>query len=219
LELENGVKVIGFPVGPLQANAYLAICETTGKCALVDPGGEADRLLAAAEGESAEVESILLTHAHLDHIGGVAEAKRRTGAPVFLHPADLPLYRAAPEQARSFGLQLEEQPAPDEELDEGQRLKIGETIVEVRHTPGHSPGHVSLVGDAFALVGDCVFAGSIGRTDLPGGDLATLMRSIRDKLMTLPDETVLYSGHGPATTVGAERASNPFLTGAFGWNS
>lgn len=212
------MKVVGIAVGPLQANAYLAICEATGRCALVDPGGEAGRLLEAASREEAVVESIVLTHAHLDHIGGVAEAKRETGAPIFLHPADLPLYRAAPEQARSFGLPMEEQPPPDESLEEGRLLKIGETAIEVRHTPGHSPGHVSLIGDGFALVGDCVFAGSIGRTDLPGGDMATLLRSIRDKLLTLADETVLYSGHGPATTVGAERASNPFLTGAFGWS-
>ncbi|NIR46007.1 MAG: MBL fold metallo-hydrolase [Gemmatimonadetes bacterium] len=212
------MKVIGYPVGPLQANAYLAICETTQKCAVVDPGGEAERLLAAAAQEGAVVESILLTHAHLDHVGGVAEAKRRTGAPVFLHPADLPLYRAAPEQARSFGLQIEEPPEPDGPLEEGQELKIGETRLEVRHTPGHSPGHVCLVGNGFALVGDCMFAGSIGRTDLPGGDLATLMDSIREKLLTLTDETVLYSGHGPETTVGRERASNPFLKGAFGWS-
>ncbi len=209
------MKILGFPVGPLQANAYLAICERTGRCALVDPGAEAGRLLAAAANEGAQIETILLTHAHLDHIGGVAAAKRETGVPVYLHAADAELYRAAPLQARSFGLQLEEQPEPDRELEDGQVLEVGKGRLEVRHTPGHSPGHVCLVGDGFALVGDCVFAGSIGRSDLPGGDYTALMESITEKLLTLPDDTVLYSGHGPQTTVGRERHTNPFLTGVF----
>ncbi|UCC83167.1 MAG: MBL fold metallo-hydrolase [Gemmatimonadota bacterium] len=209
------MKILGFAVGPLQANAYLAICEETRRCALVDPGAEAERLLAAAANQGAQIDSILLTHAHLDHIGGVAAAKRETGVPIYLHTADAELYRAAPIQARGFGLQLEEQPEPDRELEDGQILEVGEGKLEVRHTPGHSPGHVCLVGDGFALVGDCVFAGSIGRTDLPGGDYRTLMDSINEKLLTLPDETTLYSGHGPETTVGRERRTNPFLTGVF----
>ena len=212
------MKILGFPVGPMQANAYLAICEETRSCALVDPGAEADRLLSVADEEGAEVEAILLTHAHLDHLGGVAEAVRRTGAPVHLHPADRPLYEAAPEQGRSFGLELETPPTPDRELQDSQVLKIGAAGFEVRHTPGHSPGHVCLIGDGFALVGDCVFAGSIGRTDLPGGDMPTLMSSIRKKILTLPDDTILYTGHGPATTVRRERETNPFLTGAVGWS-
>lgn len=208
------MKILGFPVGPLQANAYLAICEETARCALVDPGAEADRLLAAVANEKARVDSILLTHAHIDHVGGVAAAKRETGAPVYLHPADASLYRAAPAQALAFGLQIEELPELDRELEDGQIIDIGREKLEVRHTPGHSPGHVCLIGDGFAVVGDCVFAGSIGRTDLPGGDYETLMESISEKLLILPDETVLYSGHGPATTVGRERQGNPFLTGA-----
>ncbi|UCC74574.1 MAG: MBL fold metallo-hydrolase [Gemmatimonadota bacterium] len=212
------MKILGFPVGPLQANAYLAICEETGRCALIDPGGEAERLLEAAANEGARVESILLTHAHLDHVGGVAAAKRKTGAPVLLHAADAGLYRAAPAQALSFGLEVEQPPEPDGQLEDGQIIEIGEEKLEVRHTPGHSPGHVCLIGDGFALVGDCVFAGSIGRTDLPGGDYRTLMESINEKLLRLPDDTILYSGHGPATTVGRERQLNPFLTGAFGWS-
>lgn len=209
------MKIIGFPVGPFQANAYLAICDETVRCALVDPGAEAERLLSAAAAEGAEIDSILLTHAHVDHIGGVAAAKRETGAPVYLHKSDAELYRAAPLQARGFGLQLEQPPEPDRELEDGQVLEVGKGTLEVRHTPGHSPGHVCLVGDGFALVGDCVFAGSIGRTDLPGGDYQTLMDSINEKLLTLPDDTVLYSGHGPETTVGRERTANPFLTGVY----
>lgn len=212
------MKVLGFPVGPLQANAFLVLCEETRKCALVDPGEEAERLISAAEEEGAEIVSVLLTHAHLDHVGGVADVKTAIGVPVYLHPADLPLYAAAPVQARSFGLELDAPPDPDFEFEDGQIVEIGRDRLQVRHTPGHSPGHVCLIGDGFALVGDCVFAGSIGRTDLPGGDYRTLLESINEKLLTLPDETVLYTGHGSATTVGRERETNPFLTGALGWS-
>ncbi len=212
------MKVRGFPVGPLQANAYLVICEETGRAILVDPGDEPERLLAAAAAEGATIESIVLTHAHIDHVGGVAGAKRSTGAPVYLHSLDRGLYGAAAIQAHSFGLDIETPPDPDGELREGQSLAVGTATLEVRHTPGHSPGHVCLVGDGFAIVGDCVFAGSIGRTDLPGGDYRTLIESIEQKLLTLPDEAILYCGHGPATTVGRERNTNPFLTGSLGWN-
>ena len=208
------MKIVGCPVGPLQANAYLDVCEKTRACALVDPGAESARLLAAAEDLGARIESILLTHAHLDHVGGVAEAKRATGVPVYLHPGDEVLYLAAPQQARSFGMELETPPEPDFWLADGQVIELGAGELRVRHTPGHSPGHVCLLGDGFALVGDCVFAGSIGRSDLPGGDFRTLMTSIRERLLTLPDDTILYPGHGPSTTVGHERKNNPFLTGA-----
>lgn len=212
------MKILGFAVGPLQANAYLAICEETGRCAIIDPGAEPDRLLAAAQQEGAELEAILLTHAHLDHVGGVAGVQRDTGAPVYLHPLDRELYTAAPQQARSFGLEMETPPLPDREFADGDSLSVGQAALEVRHTPGHSPGHVTLVGRGFAFVGDCVFAGSIGRSDLPGGDHRVLLTSIRERILTLPDETVLYTGHGPSTTVGRERSSNPFLSGAFGWS-
>ncbi len=212
------MKIIGFPVGPLQANAYLAVCPATGTCAVIDPGAEAERLLAAAAEEDAEIRTILLTHAHLDHVGGVAGVHGATGAPIHLHPEDRPLYESAHHQAASFGLTLEEQPTPQIELSDGQVLEVGEESLQVRHTPGHSPGHVILVGSGFAFVGDCVFAGSIGRTDLPGGDAETLLRSIRERILDLPDDTVLYTGHGPRTTVGQERRANPFLTGVYGWS-
>jgi len=212
------LKLVGFAVGPLQANAYLAICEETASCFVIDPGAEHERLLSAAEAGGARVEAILLTHAHLDHVGAVDALKRATDAPIYLHPQDLPLYRALPEQALSFGLEMEEQPDPDHELRHGQLIQLGNETLEVRHTPGHAPGHVCFTGAGFALVGDCVFAGSIGRSDLPGGDSRALLDSIQQQLLTLPDQTVLYPGHGPATTVGSERTSNPFLGGVVGWS-
>lgn len=213
------MRVLQFAVGPFQANAYLAICEATGRCAIVDPGADPDRLLTAVDEEGVEVEMIVLTHAHLDHVGAVGPVHSATGAPIYLHPADRGLYDAAPQQAQSFGFELPPPPPPNHALAEGEVLDVGEATLEVRHTPGHSPGHVTLVGEGFAFVGDCVFAGSIGRSDLPGGDARLLLRSIHEKILTLPDTAVLYPGHGPPTRVGQERRSNPFLVEASGWST
>jgi hydroxyacylglutathione hydrolase len=208
--------VEGFTAGAFGENAYLVTCTRTNRGILVDPGAGVEMLLARAAERGVSIESIVLTHAHLDHVDGVARAKRATGAPILLHPDDEPLYAAAPTQAQWFGLEVEVPPPTDGPLQPGDRVVFGECSLEVRHTPGHAPGHVILVGDGFAIIGDCVFAGSIGRTDLPGGDFAQLMRSIRQQILTLPDESVLYPGHGPETTVGHERASNPFLAGDYG---
>ena len=208
-----------FTGGAFAENAYLVSCVGSGQAIVVDPGGAVGELLRVAEESGLEVVSIVLTHAHVDHVDGVAEAKRRTGAPVLLHPADEQLYRAAPLQGQWFGVQVEPPPPLDGYLAAGDRVTFGSCELEVRFTPGHAPGHVVLVGEGMALVGDCVFRGSIGRTDLPGGDLETLMTSIRERILTLPDETVLYPGHGPETTVGHERATNPFLVPGFGGSS
>jgi hydroxyacylglutathione hydrolase len=210
------VTVRGYTAGAFGENAYLVVCTRTSKGILVDPGAAVDMLLATVAAERIEIELIVLTHAHLDHVDGLARAKRATGAPVLLHPDDEPLYQAAPTQAQWFGMELEPLPPTDRPLREGEAVGFGECQLEVRHAPGHAPGHVILVGDGFALIGDCVFAGSIGRTDLPGGDFGQLMRSIRGQILTLPEETVLYPGHGPQTTVGHERVSNPFLAGDLG---
>ncbi|HUE97095.1 MAG TPA: MBL fold metallo-hydrolase [Longimicrobiaceae bacterium] len=205
-----------FTGGAFGENGYVVSCARTGEGILVDPGASVDAMLKAVEEGEVAVKAIVLTHAHIDHIDGVAAAKRATGAPVYLHPADEPLYRQAAAQAQWFGVDLETPPPVDEYLREGTPVRFGECEFEVRHTPGHAPGHVVLVGDGVAIVGDCVFAGSIGRTDLPGGDFQTLMKSIRTHILTLPDVTVLYSGHGGETTVGHERVSNPFLAPQLG---
>lgn len=203
--------VQGFTGGPFAQNGYLVRCVATGKAILVDPGAAVDPMLGAAKAAGAQVELIVLTHAHLDHVDGVPRAKRATGVPVLLHEDDLPLYRSAPTQAQWFGVDIEPLPPVDRYLVDGETIRFGECGLEVRHTPGHAPGHVVLYAPGTLLAGDCVFAGSIGRTDLPGGDFQTLMRSIRQRILDLPDETVLYAGHGPETTVGHERATNPFL--------
>ena len=210
------VVVRGFTGGVFAENTYLVSCARTNAGIIVDPGAATPQLLAAATQAGVKVEAIVLTHAHIDHVEGLARAKRETGVPIHLHPADGPLYERAPMQAQMFGVPMEPLPPVDHELAEGGSVRFGEVELAVRFAPGHAPGHVILVGDGVALVGDVVFQGSIGRTDLPGGDFQTLMRSIRQQVLTLPDETVLHTGHGPDTTVGHERATNPFLVPNFG---
>ncbi len=194
----------------------MVVDRAVGDAVLVDPGEEVALFLARLRTERLTLRAIWLTHAHLDHVAGVAGVKDATGVPIWLHAADRPLYDAAPQQARALlGVELPPLPPPDRTIVPGEPLRVGSVAFEVRHVPGHSPGSVALVGDGIALVGDAVFAGSVGRTDLPGGDTETLLASIRDQLLTLPDDTVLYPGHGPETTVGRERRTNPFLTGAY----
>ena len=178
---------------------------------LVDPGEEAERLLAEAARRARRITAIWLTHAHLDHIAGVSAVHRATGAAIHLHPADRALYDGLPEQGRWFGMRFDPPPPPEVMLHHGQHLLVGGSEFEVRHVPGHSPGHVCFIGGGVVLGGDVLFEGSIGRTDLPGGDLEALLAGIRRELLVLPDPTIVYPGHGPATTVGREREENPFL--------
>lgn len=214
---EGPIEVRVFTSAGFGQNAYLVRAPESRRAVAVDPGGAVGAMVDALEAEGLDLEAILLTHSHVDHIEGVAELVRRTDAPVYLHPDARPLYDAAAQQAQMFGMPFEEPPAPDHPLRGGDVLALAGMRIEVRDAPGHAPGHVVLyVPDGgVAFVGDVVFQGSIGRTDLPGGDFQQLMRSIREAVLSLPDETVLHSGHGPATTVGHERVSNPFLVPDF----
>lgn len=203
---------------PFMTNGFVLGCETARTGVLVDPGDNVDALVAAAHANRLTITDILLTHAHLDHITGVAAAKAALSAPVWLHPAERPLYDAIVQQGLMFGLRLEPQPAPDRALEPGQVVAFGDYEIHVHHTPGHSPGGVCLqvgrrgeTGNTL-IVGDTLFAGSIGRTDLPGGNLSTLLASIRTVLFAFGDDAIVYPGHGEQTTIGRERRENPFLT-------
>lgn len=196
-----------------QQNAWLAICDATRETLVIDPGAAAPDMCRAIETDDLDVKAIILTHAHLDHVEGVPDIRAITDAPILLHPADGFLYRAATGQAAAFGVHAPRLPAVDDALAHGDELRFGKCAFRVRHAPGHSPGHVVLVNEdeRIAVVADVVFAGSIGRTDLPGGDMQQLLHSIREQVLTLPDDTRLFTGHGPETTVGWERRTNPFL--------
>jgi hydroxyacylglutathione hydrolase len=202
---------------PFFKNGYVLGCEETREGVLIDPGDEVGLLLSAVETHGLTIRYILLTHAHLDHVTGVADAKKALGAPVGLHRSDNFLYEQVVQQGLMFGLQVKPQPAVDFFYDGEGPLKFGRHEAWVYHTPGHCPGGVCLAvgreGDAnrTLFVGDTLFAGSIGRTDLPGGDHTTLLASIRTVLFKFPDPTVVHSGHGPATTIGHEKRTNPFL--------
>jgi len=208
-----------FPIGPIQANCVLLGDPSAGVLAVIDPGEEAPRILERIEASGLEPALILHTHGHLDHAGGTAELARRLGPeiPIGLHRDELDLYRNLAMQGRMFGLDAVTPPMPTLWLAHGDRLAVGGLSLEVRHTPGHSPGGVCFVvhggGELAVIVGDVLFSGSIGRTDLFGGSFAILERSIREQLYTLPDETRVVCGHGPDTTIGHERRSNPFVRG------
>jgi glyoxylase-like metal-dependent hydrolase (beta-lactamase superfamily II) len=206
-------KVICLTTGVFQENCYLLADPEAGDVVIIDPGEEAELILRRVATEGLTVRAVWLTHAHLDHILGVQTVVEQTGVPVSLHPADRPLYDGAADQGAWLGVRAPAPPPPDRDLAHGDTLGLGSLEFEVRHVPGHSPGSVAFVGHDVAFVGDAVFAGSVGRVDLPGGNGGTLLTSIREQLLTLPDETVVYAGHGPQTTIGAERRANPFLTG------
>jgi glyoxylase-like metal-dependent hydrolase (beta-lactamase superfamily II) len=213
------MRILTFAGGPFAENGYLAVCPATGAAVVVDPGAEAGEMLAAIDRQEARLEAILLTHAHVDHVEGVPAIREAWPlAPIVLHQADRPLYEGFPRQAEAFGMPARELPPPDRSWSHGEEFRFGECRFQVRHAPGHSPGHVILVSEAHgvALVGDVIFRGSIGRADLPGGDFRVLMRSIREQVLTLPDPVRLLPGHGPETTVGAERRGNPFLIPHYG---
>lgn len=198
-------------VGPFGVNCFIVGCEEKQECVVIDPGDEADRILQKINSEKLSVVSIVNTHCHIDHVGGVDRMKKMTGCPLYIHRAEEPLLKAVGQQALLFGLPMMSAPQPDSFLEEGDIVQVGAGSLKVLETPGHSPGSISLLGEGFVIVGDLIFAGSVGRTDLYGGSFEALQRSINDKIMVLDDETIIYCGHGPRTTVGQEKAYNPFL--------
>lgn len=207
------LRVETIPVGPLQANCYLLADDATRRAALVDPGDDGDALVAELARQGLALDAIWVTHAHLDHAGGIAAVKRaHPDAPIWLHDADQPLYARVAQQGASWGITLEQPPPTDRAWAEGDRVSLGAHTFEVVHLPGHAPGHVALVGETIAFVGDVVFAGSIGRTDLPLSDPRAMDASLK-RVAQWPEALVLHPGHGPATTVGRELRTNPFLMG------
>ena len=209
------LEISSFLLGPVQTNTYLIADSDTGAAVVIDPAWDGGTIVKEAERRGWRIGSIWLTHAHFDHLAGAAEVADLSNPPppVALHPDDYPLWRAQG-GAPLFGMRIDPGPEPTIELKQGQILHLGAYDFEVRHTPGHTPGHVVFYCAAAAVVfcGDVIFGGSIGRTDLPGGDYDTLMNSIQEHILSLPDETRLLSGHGPETTVGEGRLDNPFLT-------
>ena len=214
MSARDQVKVGIVPVTPFQQNCSVVRCEATGKAAIVDPGGDLEDILSALTEMEATPEKILVTHGHLDHAGGVAELAERLGIPVEgPHREDAFLIDTMASQARMFGFGSARGFTPDRWLEQGDEVKVGELVFEVRHCPGHTPGHiVFLLAEAkLAFVGDVLFQGSIGRTDFPRGDHRELLHSIATQLLSLDDDTAFVSGHGPTSTIGRERRTNPFL--------
>ena len=207
------LRVYVMEVGPLVVNAYIVEEPSSKKAVVVDPGDDGDALLHEIRTRGLSVEKILLTHGHFDHVGAVRLLREKTGAAVHVHADAAGRMATARRQGLMFGLSVDDPPPPDVIVGEGDRIGLGGHEFVVAHTPGHTPGCVSYLCGKMAFVGDLIFAGSIGRTDLPGGSHERLLQSVREKIFVLPDDTVLFPGHGPSTTVGEEKRSNPFFTG------
>lgn len=205
--------ILQIPLGPLQTNSYLLGCDETGAAAIIDPSWNGRSLAATATDQGFNITHILITHSHFDHVGGLAELKQETGAPIYIHPEAVPMLGDAFLSALNWQIRMAPPPPADIMLTPGEIITVGKLELEVLFTPGHAPGHVSfyLAQGGAVFSGDVLFQQSIGRTDLPGGDYDLLLRSIREKLLPLPDETAVLSGHGPATTIGQEKQWNPFL--------
>jgi len=197
--------------GPLQVNCYILGCEATRKAAVIDPGGDVELILDKLQKLELQLQMVINTHGHFDHVGGNQKLIETTGVELLLHEADKDLLSMAAQHAAAYGLPTEISPEPDRLLTDGDTISVGELEIKVLHTPGHTPGGICLLVEDQVIVGDTLFAGSIGRTDLPGGNHSQLIESIQQQLLPLPDATVAHPGHGPATSIGREKLYNPFL--------
>lgn len=199
------------PVGPIMANCFILGCEETLRAAVIDPGDEADRILTSLAESQLTLEYIINTHGHFDHVGANKRLKDASNAPILIHALDAPMLNQLAASASAWGLTIENSPPPDRTIDEGDTVSVGNITLTVIHTPGHTPGGVSLKTQGHVFVGDTLFSGSIGRTDFPGGNFETLKASIQEKLFALDDDVQVYTGHGPQTAIGQERRYNPFV--------
>jgi hydroxyacylglutathione hydrolase len=198
-------------VGPIQANCFILGDEKTQKAVVIDPGDEAQRILAGLQKQALQLKYIINTHGHFDHVGANKALKEKTGVPILIHRAEAPLLAQLSSSAAVWGMQVDDSPPADRLLEDGDKISFGEITLEVIHTPGHSLGGISLYTPKDLFVGDTLFAGSIGRTDFPGGDYDQLISGVRTRLFVLGDDVKVYPGHGPATTIGQERRYNPFF--------
>lgn len=200
-------------VTEFMTNCFILCDEASKEAVIIDPGGEGRKILGEVEKMGATVKAVIITHAHVDHIGALKDIKDALGPDIMLHKAELPVLKTASRMGRLFGISIADPPEPDRFLAEGDKVSCGDTTLSVLETPGHSPGGISLVTSdgKYCFAGDSLFAGSIGRTDLPGGDYCTLIESIKTKLIPLGDDVKVFTGHGPATAIGIERRHNPFL--------
>jgi glyoxylase-like metal-dependent hydrolase (beta-lactamase superfamily II) len=208
---EDPLIIKRLPVGPIMANCFVLGCEETLEGAVIDPGDDTDKILMLLAEQRLTLKKIINTHGHFDHVGGNKRLKDATGAPILIHPQDAHMLTQLSASAQAFGLSAENSPAPDQQIDEGDTITFGNIALNVIHTPGHTPGGISLYTEGHLFVGDTLFAGSIGRTDFPGGDYDTLIASVQKKLFALGDDVVVYTGHGPETTIGREKKTNPFV--------
>lgn len=199
-----------FIVGPLEENCYITADEKTKEAVVIDPGDEPDRIIEFIKENNLKVSAIVCTHAHFDHVGAAGDIKKATGAKILIHKDDVETYRAAKEQAVFWGYDIDDVPEADDFLDEGGEVQAGNLRFKVLHTPGHSPGGICLYGEGVVITGDTLFQGSVGRTDFPGGDIAKLKKSFK-RLLDLPDNTKVLSGHGPETMIGREKRENFFI--------
>lgn len=205
------MKVESVIVGPLETNCYLVYCPESLDCAVVDPGAEPSKIFRLIAEMGLHPVILLNTHGHIDHIGANRDIKDRFDIPFLIHRLDEPMLKSVLQSELSFFMGAKSSPSPDEYLEDGGQIKIGLSSLKVIHTPGHSPGSVSFLGDGFLLSGDTLFNGGVGRTDLPGGSWSELEKSIRDRILNMPDEMTVLPGHGPSTTVGQEKRFNPFI--------